>query len=159
MGRDGRGAAVTAGALTIRDGTEADAVACAAILNAWIDATPWMPRVHTPEAVERHYGEFVLKERKTLIAEAERVVGFAALDMEERYVTALYVAEDARGRGLGAVLMNEAKALSPSELNLWTHVANAEAQRFYLREGFAEVERTDGDNEENIPDIRYRWAA
>ena len=23
-----------------------EAEACAAILNAWIDATPWMPRVH-----------------------------------------------------------------------------------------------------------------
>jgi hypothetical protein len=32
------------------------------------------------------------------------------------------------------------------------------AQRFYLRHGFVEVERTDGaGNEEHAPDIQYGW--
>ena len=35
---------------------------------------------------------------------------------------------------------------------------DAGAQRFYLREGFAETARTDGArNEEGLPDIAYEW--
>jgi hypothetical protein len=45
-------------------------------------------------------------------------------------------------------------------LQLWTFVSNLGAQRFYLRHGFVEVERTDGAaNEEHAPDILYEWSA
>ena len=37
-----------------------DAAACAAVFNAWVDATEWMPRVHPADDVERHYREHVL---------------------------------------------------------------------------------------------------
>lgn len=47
------------------------------------------------------------------------------------------------------------QATGPVEL--WTFVANTGAQSFYRREGFAEMRRTDGDNEEHLPDILYRW--
>jgi hypothetical protein len=41
-------------------------------------------------------------------------------------------------------------------LKLWTLQSNAGAQRFYLRHGFVEADRTDGaDNEERAPDILY----
>ena len=36
-------------------------------------------------------------------------------------------------------------------------VANTDARRFYEREGFVEAKRSDGDNEEKLPDILYAW--
>ena len=36
---------------------------------------------------------------------------------------------------------------------------NARARAFYERQGFQPVSRTDGDNEEQLPDILYRWRA
>ena len=42
---------------------------------------------------------------------------------------------------------------------LWTFVANAPARRFYAREGFVEVRRTGGENEEGLPDVLLKWRA
>jgi GNAT superfamily N-acetyltransferase len=49
------------------------------------------------------------------------------------------------------------KAREP-RLVLWTFQANSAAIAFYLREGFVEIERTDGaGNEEGLPDVRMIW--
>ena len=146
-------------AATLRPGGPPDAPACAAILNAWIDETPWMTRVHAHEDVVRHYEDVVMPRRRVTIAETTRPVGYLALDDEEGFVTSLFVATEARGGGVGKSLLDEAKAARPDGLDLWTFVANLGARRFYEREGFVEAERTDGDNEENLPDIRLRWPA
>jgi ribosomal protein S18 acetylase RimI-like enzyme len=51
-----------------------------------------------------------------------------------------------------------AKRERPEGLRLWTFASNEAAQRFYLRHGFREVERTDGsDNEERAPAVLYAW--
>ena len=63
------------------------------------------------------------------------------------------------GRKVGTQSYGSAKA-DRKALNLWTFQANGGAIRFYLREGFREVERTDGAaNEEALPDVRMRWEA
>ena len=144
--------------VSIRAATQGDAAACAAIKNAWIDATPWMPRVHPADDVERHYRETVLPNRTVLIAEDGGVCGFLALDEAEREVTSLFVGEAVRGFGVGRSLLDEAKAIC-SDLVLWTFVANEGARRFYAREGFVEVEQTEGDNEEGLADLRLKWTA
>ena len=57
------------------------------------------------------------------------------------------------------MLLNNAKT-ECDRLELWTFQANIGAQRFYMRHGFTEAERTNGaGNEEGLPDIRYVWAA
>lgn len=128
----------------LRPGTPDDAPFCAGILNDWIDATPWMPRIHPAQDVVRHYREVVLAQRTVFIADG----GFIAADGET--VTALYLVPDARGHGLGARLL---EAVRGGRQQLWTFVANTGARRFYAREGFEEIRRTDGDNEEGLPDI------
>ena len=142
--------------VAIRPATSADAPACAAILNAWIDETPWMPRVHAHEDVERHYREFVFQKRKVTVAEDDALSGYLALDKEEGFITSFFLKAEARGAGVGKRLLDDAKA-GAEMLQLWTFAANEGARRFYLREGFAEVDRSDGDNEEGLPDILYRW--
>ncbi|MEM7506090.1 MAG: GNAT family N-acetyltransferase [Pseudomonadota bacterium] len=144
--------------ITLRPGRPADAPACAAILNAWIDATDWMPRCHPPEDVERYHREVVLVDRACTLADLiGEVVGFIAIDTRTALVTALYLARKHRCKGIGTALLDHVKAAHPEGLNLWTFQANTGAQRFYLREGFAEVRRSDGDNEEGLPDILYGW--
>ena len=70
----------------------------------------------------------------------------------------LYVDPDGCGRGVGSAMVRLAKARYPDGLQLWTFASNIGARRFYERNGFAEVERTDGQgNEEGEPDVRYRW--
>ncbi|GMG84426.1 GNAT family N-acetyltransferase [Paralimibaculum aggregatum] len=147
-------------AARIRAARPGDAAACAAILNAWIDATPWMVRVHPAEAVLRHYRERVLTQQSVFVAEvAGAVAGFLALDLAEAKVTALYVAAAHRGRGIGAALLGRAKAARPDRLRLWAFAANAGARRFYAREGFREAWRTEGENEEGLPDVLFLWGS
>lgn len=141
----------------IRAATSHDMSACAAIFNRWVDETEWMPRVHDHDDVVRHYRETVFTQCEVFVAESDGVVGaFLALS-DHAFVNALYADPHARGRGFGKLLLERAKARYPGGLQLWTFVANEDAQRFYRREGFTEVRRTQGDNEEGLPDILLRW--
>jgi L-amino acid N-acyltransferase YncA len=143
--------------LVVRRAGAEDAAACAAIFNAWVDATPWMPRVHPAEDVERFYREHIMATCEVVVAEEDgRTLGFVAVD-GEGFVASLYLATGARGRGVGRALLGEAKALRPEGLTLWAFVANEGALRFYAREGFVEVARTGGENEEGLPDVMLRW--
>ncbi len=148
----GEGVFLTAGT-TLRRGTPADAPACAAILNSWIDDRDWMPRVHSPAEVEAFYQDFVFVRREVWVT-GDPVEGFMALDPEANMVTALYVSRP--GQGIGRRLLDHAKA-DRAVLELWTFVANEGARRFYAREGFSEVRQTPGDNEEGLPDVLLRW--
>ena len=132
------------------------AMGCAAILNAWIDATDWMPRIHAPASVEWFVRDVVFAMRRVWVAEdGDGTRGFLALDIENT-ITALYVADSARGHGIGRMLLDCAKR-EDHALELWVFQSNANARRFYEREGFHEVRRTDGDNEEGVPDVLMRW--
>ncbi|MEJ8475904.1 GNAT family N-acetyltransferase [Roseibium algae] len=144
--------------LTVRLAKLFDMPACAKILNDWIDATDWMPRMHPHKDVERHYGEDVFPNRTVYFAENQdrEAAGFLALS-DSGYITAFYIAQKFRNAGLGSRLLGVAKAIYPQELKLWTFVANRNAQRFYQREGFHEELRTAGDNEEGLADILYVW--
>nr|WP_275116226.1 GNAT family N-acetyltransferase [Aliiroseovarius subalbicans] len=126
-------------------------------MSGWIDETPWMPRVHTC-ADEQGFARMLVDKGWTSVARRCGVpVGFLARDGGA--VHALYLAPGVRGQGVGKALLDRAKAETRA-LALYTFQANAGAQRFYLREGFSEVARTDGArNDENLPDIRYEWRA
>ena len=142
----------------IRNARADDMANCAAIFNDWVDATPWMPRVHDHDDVVRHYREDVYRECEVMVAEVMGTIGgFLALS-DSDFVSSLYVQDKFCGRGLGKRLLDQAKARRPAGLSLWTFVANDGARRFYAREGFREVRRTDGDNEEQLPDVLLHWS-
>ncbi|NNE53923.1 MAG: GNAT family N-acetyltransferase [Sulfitobacter sp.] len=114
-----------------------------------------MPRVHTRAEDLAHAGSLIERGWVTVAEIPQGVIGFAACDGEE--LNALYVAANGRGQGVGTALL---KTLQDSRdtLTLWTFQANTGAQRFYLRHGFSEAERTSGaGNDEKLPDIRYLW--
>jgi GNAT superfamily N-acetyltransferase len=136
-----------------------DMAACATILNRWIDETEWMPRIHLADAVISYYEEEVFAKRKVFVAKADQTIaGFAAVD-EAALVTALYVDRSNRRQGVGSLLIDHLKILMPARLRLWTFQNNLLAQKFYARHGFVEINRTDGDNEEGLPDILMEWRA
>ncbi|TQV69508.1 GNAT family N-acetyltransferase [Aliiroseovarius halocynthiae] len=114
-----------------------------------------MPRVHS-RASEKGFAQMLVDNGWTLVArDGPRVLGF--LSRDKRKVHALYIAHHARGQGVGKVLLDHAKQASDA-LSLYTFQNNSDAQRFYLREGFNEIFRTDGaGNDEGLPDICYEW--
>jgi GNAT superfamily N-acetyltransferase len=134
-----------------------DMTACAAILNRWIDETPWMPRVHSHTDVERHYRKTVFGTREIVVADCGGGVAGFISPSDDHCVTGFYVDNEMRGKGCGRALLDHAKEKHPDGLWLWTFQANSGAQRFYAREGFRELRRTNGDNEERLPDILFEW--
>lgn len=139
----------------LRPAVPEDAAACAAVFNAWVDATDWMPRVHPAEAVARHIGGYVLPERAVTVAARDGVVvGFMALGVGQ--VDGLYLGPEARRRGIGAALIGLAKAAWPEGLTLRTFVANGPARAFYAAQGFVEAPGN-ADNDEGLPDLLLTW--
>lgn len=144
--------------MILRDADEADLAPVARILGSWVAETPWMPKLHTPEEDLWFVGRLRAEGRMRVAAVGPRaidVVGFLAREGGE--VKALYIAPEARGRGIGRALMAEAMAAEP-EGGLWTFQANAAARGFYARLGLLEVMTTDGENEEGLPDVRLEWS-
>lgn len=128
----------------------------AQIINSWIDKVEWMPRIHSRQEVTDFYRDIVFTQQQVFVAENDdRIIGLIALS-PDNIVSALYVHEDHRKRGVGKALLDRARMEATGPVELWTFVANAAAQAFYKREGFREIRRTDGGNEESLPDILYR---
>ena len=143
----------------IRSARTQDMEACAGILNSWIDETVWMPRVHSHAEVVRYYKTVVAGDGKSFVVASDRsTLGFMVL-AADHLVSALYVDRDYRRQGVGQLLLNRAKREFDDKIHLWTFQANEAAQKFYTREGFGEINRTDGDNEEGLPDILMEWQA
>lgn len=113
-----------------------------------------MPKLHSLEDVQRFYSEYLLPKTRVFVA-GDPPQAYLSLDGENS-ITALYSALP--GRGLGKALLDHAKGLTRT-LSLWTFEANRSARRFYEREGLKAVRRTDGDNDEGLPDILYQWEA
>lgn len=114
-----------------------------------------MPRIHTRAEDLAHAGAMIKRGWVRVAEQDGQVTGFSAHDAGE--VNALYVAQAARGRGVGSELLKQLQVKQP-QLGLWTFAANTLAQAFYLRHGFVEMRRTDGaDNDEKLPDIWYVW--
>jgi putative acetyltransferase len=140
----------------IRLATAADAPACAAILQSWLDATPWMPKLHNYAETEGFCRDVLIGAQRAFVV-GDPPAAFLAMLPDTGIVSALYAAQGARSQGFGKGLLDRAKAESDM-LELWTFAANGGAQRFYEREGFIEIRRTEGENDERLPDILYRWS-
>ncbi len=140
---------------SITDADGSDVGALAQILGDWARETEWMPDLHTREDDEGFLAGLLRTHSVRVARGGKDRVGFLA--RQGGRVQALHVARAARGMGIGRALLEEVKPVEP-EVSLWTFQANTRAIAFYLREGFAEAERTDGQcNDERLPDIRMIW--
>lgn len=84
----------------------------------------------------------------------DNVVGMIAYN--EREISQLYIHIDYQGFGIGQTLLDKAKEQSSGRLTLYTFEVNENARRFYEKNGFKIISRGH-ENEENLPDILYKW--
>ncbi len=143
----------------IRPARTQDMAQCADILNEWIDETDWMPRIHSHDDVKNYYRTEVAAGRKVFVVTADTKIAGMIVIAPDNIVTALYVRRGFRRQGVGRMLLSRAKRECRSEVRLWTFQRNQAAQKFYAHEGFVEINRTDGDNEEGLPDLLLEWRA
>ncbi len=158
---------MTAGSITLRRATAADADAIADVYLGSFHATYAFPLAHTDEEVREWIRDVVVPAREIWVAvDGEgsgdggpgggEVVGLMVVGPDE--LDQLYVAPDRLGTGIGRRLLDLAKERSPEGLTLHTFQVNARARRFYERNAFVADWLGDGsDNEEGQPDVRYVW--
>ena len=154
-GKEGRGAEPH---FIIRPATVADLPACAAIVNDYIDATEWLPRVKSREEIAGFFTPDLIASRTVLVAETgSEVVAYVSVS-GDGFLYAIYLAPAARGRGVGRRLMDEVKSRCPDRIELTVFEPNDDARRFYVREGFVEVpEGRKDDTDEGVPVLLMRW--
>ena len=148
--------------LILRRGDQTDAAAAADLwLRARHAARPAIPAaVHSDEEVRSWFVTHVVPLLDLWIAESDDGELRGILVLDGAWLAQLYVDPSWTGRGIGGRLIELAKRERPLGLHLWTFVSNERAQRFYERNGFVEIDRTDGHaNEEHAPDIEYAWRA
>jgi GNAT superfamily N-acetyltransferase len=118
------------------------------------------PAVHPLDDMRRWMREVVFGSMDVWVAEvpgrALPLIGMMVVRRPD-WLEQLYVEADFSGRGLGSRLVALAKGEFPAGLQLWTFQSNVGACRFYESHGFVPVQWTDGDNEEQAPDVRYQW--
>jgi len=140
-----------------RQATFDDAGGVATVFSLSSRLLTFLPMLHTVEEDRRFIENVILKECEVIVAEGDPgIVSFLALNGEE--IRLLYSHPDFIGSGAGSLLLDAVKKSSVVALELWCFQANARARRFYEDRGFRAVRFTDGrDNEEKVPDVRYRW--
>jgi GNAT superfamily N-acetyltransferase len=145
------------GDFSTRPATADDATAIARVFSPSFRLLSFLPMLHTEEEDRWFIESVILKECVVTVAEGSRgIVAFLAQQGDE--VRMLYTHPDFIGTGAGSLLLEGAKR-SAQALELWCFQANTHARRFYERHGFKAIRVTDGhDNEEKMPDVRYRWA-
>lgn len=139
----------------LRAAQPTDAGRLGAILFQAQQYAQWLPKLYAEVEMIAFCGVMIDRGWVTVAVQNGMIQGFVARDGAE--ICSLYLAPGACGQGLGAALMAAAKEAGPM---LWLRViaANEAARRFYLRQGFNEVGRSDGsDTAEALPNIRFEW--
>jgi len=117
---------------------------------------PWLAGLHKPEE-DRAFWSGYLFSNCAIWGAARQDALIGVIAFRQGWVDQLYILPSMQGRGIGARLLDIAKA-DHARLNLLTFQKNAGARRFYELQGFEAVRETDGaDNEEHEPDILYSW--
>lgn len=124
--------------MTPRRARTDDAPAMAQIVNAWIDATPWMERDLPADEIKALIVKGVTQREMWVIGDP--VQAYISIEAEISHIWGFYCAQP--GKGHGKLLMDRAKE-GRDFLSLNTHVPNVAAQKFYTREGFVPVGEID----------------
>lgn len=141
--------------VTLRPARSTDAGATGEILHGFAREHDWMPELHSCAETIGFCGRMIDQDWVTVAESDTGVVGFLALNGP--LVHSLYLTPAVRGQGIGRRLLDHAKA-GRTHLSLFAFQANAGARRFYEQNGFREVARSDGsDNDEHLPDVKYMW--
>ncbi len=140
----------------IRAATPDDLPACAAIINGYIDATDWLPRHQSHDAIAALFSPEILDSRRVFVADCgTAILGYASFDPVARFLPALYLRPEARGCGIGKALLDAVKATAPHGFALTVWQPSHRARQFYQREAFSVT--GEGTDENGLPVWHMRW--
>lgn len=135
---------------------------CEPLIQLWHEskkrAFPYVPFQQTLTlAQDRAFFERrVLSRHAIWVAHNDaELAGFFAL--YEDFINQLFVAIPFWRQGVGTILLNQAKQLSPDGLRLYTFQKNWPARHFYEQHGFRAVKFGLSPAPESEPDVEYRW--
>lgn len=117
-------------------------------------ALPFLPVLHSGEEDIAFFAGYLDSGLITLAEQENHLLGF--LVETPGWIEHLYLEPDQRGLGIGTRLVEAAKQRQ-NRLELWCFADNHAGRAFYIRQGFAEIRRTTGDNEAGLPDILFGW--
>jgi putative acetyltransferase len=103
-----------------------------------------------------YFREHVLPENDVwVVDESERPIAFLAI--KDDFIDHLYVHPDYWRKGIGRLLLEHARKLSPRHLWLYTLQVNLNARAFYEKNGFVITKFGVSQPPENEPDVKYEW--
>ena len=145
--------------LVLRPALPADYDALAAIWHAGASLPNVGPAALPPVADlrQRLDAEFAAGWSVIVALRDDRIVGFAAMKLEEAVLDQLFLDPAAVGGGVGRTLLDAAKAAMPGGFTLFTRTGNGIARRFYEKAGLV-VLREDIHPRFGDPIVYYGWS-
>lgn len=103
-----------------------------------------------------YFQDHVLKVNQVWVVDVEnRPVAFIA--MKNDFVDQLYVHPDYWRQGIGVLLLQHAREISPEHVWLYTLQVNANARSFYEKNDFIAEKFGVSPAPESEPDVEYHW--
>ena len=124
--------------------------------DAWHHTFPNFPSWTYAEWRERFHAKVCAGDSIWIAERASQVVGFLVLHEVDGYLDQIFVSPAFQRQGIGTLLLNHAKTLSPAGLSLVTLQSNRRARLFYERHGF-EPGQVGINPNHGQPNIVYRW--
>ena len=150
----GAGAQTTraARASAVRRATRADIGHCAAMLDAWIRASDWVPALGSCDALEARLADGL--DTHILWVAGDPVRAFLVLEPGSGEIVVLFSGEP--GQGHARALLDRAKARCET-LAIHHHLANVAAQTFCRAQGFVPVGEHTSWSESPGRALRMEW--
>ena len=147
---------------TLRSATKEDAERIAEIyLVSRKQYVSFAPLAHSDQAVRLWVKERLVPTGDvTVVVVGDSVMGFIAISRDDSHgwIDHVYLDPSTVGMGLGSLLLRKAMSLLGGPIRLYSFQQNEDARRFYRRQGFREIEFSDGlSNEEKTPDVLLEW--
>ena len=129
---------MTAANVTLRRYRQSDEDAAVALwLRTWQAAYPQLDFIARLDWWRQRWRDELLRTADVVIVEQDYVlIGFVTIDPRTFYLDQIVVAPEHWRSGIGAVLLEEARRISPHGLDLDVNVDNARAIAFYKKHGF-----------------------
>ena len=111
---------------------------------------------HSEEGDRNYFTNVIAANNEMWVAEKDnQLYGFLAI--KESYIDRLYIHPTQQRKGIGTALLAHAQILSPTGLELRTHVKNVNACAFYEKHSFVAVKYGVSPPPESEPDVEYHW--
>jgi putative acetyltransferase len=146
--------------VTLRPMTRADRAEVFDVWTvSWTQAYPAIDFAARRAWMDRRLDELEKAGAHIVVAlDGARIVGLVTVDPSTGYLDQLVVATTHQRRGIAAILLDDAKLLSRSRIDLHVNQDNAKAIAFYRKQGFA-VSGESVNERSGTPTYKMSWRA